>query len=58
VESEKEWEWRCLSVIFVFYPLLLGNAGFIPNFTRLGSWNVAMFLVLEQVKVAFTPKDH
>lgn len=32
--------------------------GFIPNFTRLGSWNVAMFLVLEQVKVAFTPKDH
>ena len=24
--------------------------GFIPNFTRLGSWNVAMFLTLEQVK--------
>ena len=23
--------------------------GFIPNFGRLGSWNVAMFLVLEQV---------
>lgn len=24
--------------------------GFIPNFTRLGSWNVVMFLTLEQVK--------
>ncbi|WZN60502.1 mitochondrial uncoupling protein [Chloropicon roscoffensis] len=24
--------------------------GFIPNFTRLGSWNIAMFLTLEQVK--------
>ena len=24
--------------------------GFIPNFARLGSWNVAMFLTLEQVK--------
>ena len=24
-------------------------AGFIPNFSRLGSWNVAMFLTLEQV---------
>jgi solute carrier family 25 uncoupling protein 8/9 len=23
--------------------------GFIPNFGRLGSWNVAMFLTLEQV---------
>ena len=26
--------------------------GFIPNFTRLGSWNVVMFLTLEQVKKA------
>jgi solute carrier family 25 uncoupling protein 8/9 len=24
--------------------------GFIPNFGRLGSWNVVMFLTLEQVK--------
>ena len=24
--------------------------GFIPNFARLGSWNVVMFLTLEQVK--------
>ncbi len=23
--------------------------GFVPNFGRLGSWNVAMFLTLEQV---------
>jgi len=29
--------------------------GFIPNFGRLGSWNVAMFLVLEQAK-AFVSK--
>jgi hypothetical protein len=26
------------------------RAGFGPNFMRLGSWNTAMFLVLEQVK--------
>ena len=25
--------------------------GFIPNFGRLGSWNVIMFLTLEQVKM-------
>ena len=24
--------------------------GFVPNFGRLGSWNVVMFLTLEQVK--------
>lgn len=24
--------------------------GFVPNFARLGSWNVAMFLMLEQVR--------
>ena len=24
--------------------------GFVPNFGRLGSWNVAMFMTLEQVK--------
>ncbi|CAI7891866.1 unnamed protein product [Closterium sp. NIES-53] len=27
--------------------------GFIPNFGRLGSWNVIMFLTLEQVKKNF-----
>jgi solute carrier family 25 uncoupling protein 8/9 len=32
--------------------------GFAPNFGRLGSWNVAMFLTLEQVKKLVTPKDH
>lgn len=32
--------------------------GFIPNFARLGCWNVAMFLTLEQVKILVTPKDH
>lgn len=31
--------------------------GFVPNFGRLGSWNVAMFLTLEQVKKLFTPKE-
>lgn len=25
--------------------------GFIPNFARLGSWNVIMFLALEQVRI-------
>ncbi|KAG0583895.1 hypothetical protein M758_3G169200 [Ceratodon purpureus] len=28
--------------------------GFLPNFGRLGSWNVIMFLTLEQAKKAFT----
>ncbi|KAL6764784.1 mitochondrial carrier domain-containing protein [Haematococcus lacustris] len=32
--------------------------GFIPNFGRLGSWNVAMFLTLEQMKKIVTPKEH
>ncbi|KAF5827525.1 mitochondrial carrier domain-containing protein [Dunaliella salina] len=31
--------------------------GFIPNFGRLGSWNVAMFLTLEQVKKLMTPQQ-
>lgn len=35
--------------IFAFYK------GFIPNFTRLGSWNVVMFLTLEQIKAAIRP---
>ncbi|GAB4860055.1 Mitochondrial uncoupling protein 2 [Ancistrocladus abbreviatus] len=33
--------------IFAFYK------GFLPNFGRLGSWNVIMFLTLEQVKKIF-----
>nr|CAD1817688.1 unnamed protein product [Ananas comosus var. bracteatus] len=32
--------------------------GFIPNFGRLGSWNVIMFLTLEQVKKLFEKKVH
>ncbi|KAJ8747691.1 hypothetical protein K2173_013142 [Erythroxylum novogranatense] len=32
---------------FAFYK------GFLPNFTRMGSWNVIMFLTLEQVKKIF-----
>lgn len=38
--------------------------GFVPNFGRLGSWNVAMFLTLEQVgvqppcTVPFTLREH
>jgi solute carrier family 25 uncoupling protein 8/9 len=31
--------------------------GFIPNFGRLGSWNVVMFLTLEQVKRAMRERD-
>ncbi|KAG1669690.1 hypothetical protein FOA52_002074 [Chlamydomonas sp. UWO 241] len=31
--------------------------GFLPNFARLGSWNVAMFLVLEQTKKVLAPSD-
>mmetsp|Transcript_7436 Transcript_7436/g.22008 ORF Transcript_7436/g.22008 Transcript_7436/m.22008 type:complete len:305 (-) Transcript_7436:550-1464(-) len=30
-------------------------SGFLPNFARLGSWNIAMFLTLEQVKKAMYP---
>jgi len=31
--------------------------GFLPNFARLGTWNVIMFLTLEQMKKVFAPKD-
>lgn len=37
-------------------PLAFYN-GFMPNFYRLGSWNVAMFLVYEQAKKLFVPKS-
>jgi hypothetical protein len=36
-------------------PLAFYN-GFMPNFARLGSWNIAMFLVLEQMKKVVAPK--
>lgn len=29
--------------------------GFLPNFARLGSWNIVMFLTLEQIKKAMYP---
>ncbi len=32
--------------------------GFLPNFGRLGSWNVVMFLTLEQVKLAMAGDKH
>ena len=31
--------------------------GFLPNFGRLGSWNVVMFLTLEQVRKAMREND-
>lgn len=38
-----------LSGIFILQGPLAFYKGFIPNFGRLGSWNVIMFLTLEQV---------
>jgi hypothetical protein len=35
----------CAHLLQAFYN------GFMPNFARLGSWNVAMFLMLEQVRM-------
>jgi solute carrier family 25 uncoupling protein 8/9 len=37
--------------------LLAFYNGFLPNFARLGSWNVAMFLMLEQMKLVLAPKS-
>lgn len=37
--------------------LLAFYNGFMPNFARLGSWNVAMFLMLEQMKQVLAPKS-
>ncbi|XP_061996405.1 uncharacterized protein LOC133714321 [Rosa rugosa] len=34
-------------------PFVLGPLGFIPNFGRLGSWNVIMFLTFDQGPLAF-----
>jgi hypothetical protein len=46
---------RCVCVLtnsVVALPQAFYN-GFMPNFARLGSWNVAMFLMLEQVSWRF-----
>eukprot|EP01024_Parvocaulis_polyphysoides_P021263 TRINITY_DN2006_c1_g2_i1.p1 TRINITY_DN2006_c1_g2~~TRINITY_DN2006_c1_g2_i1.p1 ORF type:complete len:297 (-),score=35.46 TRINITY_DN2006_c1_g2_i1:178-1068(-) len=47
----------CFYKTFVNDGVLAFYKGFVPNFGRLGSWNVVMFLTLEQVKKLFTPKD-
>ncbi|PRQ54804.1 putative mitochondrial carrier domain-containing protein [Rosa chinensis] len=46
------WHWASSMVgPLAFYK------GFIPNFGRLGSWNVIMFLTLEQVQVSTLEND-
>jgi solute carrier family 25 (mitochondrial uncoupling protein), member 8/9 len=45
---------NCFVKTFTEDGLLAFYKGFIPNFARLGSWNVAMFLTLEQVKALMT----
>ena len=47
----------CFSKTFRREGLLAFYNGFGPNFARLGSWNVTMFLTVEQVKKLFVPKD-
>lgn len=47
----------CFSKTFRREGLSAFYNGFGPNFARLGSWNVTMFLTVEQVKKLFTPKD-
>lgn len=47
----------CFSKTFRREGLLAFYNGFGPNFARLGSWNVVMFLTVEQVKKLFQPKD-
>ncbi|KAK9822131.1 hypothetical protein WJX74_009601 [Apatococcus lobatus] len=47
----------CFGKTFRNEGMLAFYNGFIPNFARLGSWNVVMFLTVEQVKKLFTPKD-
>jgi solute carrier family 25 uncoupling protein 8/9 len=36
--------------------LLSFYKGFQANFMRLGSWNVAMFVTLERIKIYFDPE--
>ena len=31
--------------------------GFLPNYARVGSWNVVMFLTLEQIKARFLSQN-
>ena len=40
----------CFRKTFVNEGALAFYKGFVPNFARLGSWNVVMFMSLEQVK--------
>lgn len=47
----------CFTKTFRNEGLLAFYNGFGPNFARLGSWNVVMFLTVEQVKKLFIPKD-
>lgn len=47
----------CFSKTFKREGLSAFYNGFGPNFARLGSWNVVMFLTVEQVKKLFQPKD-
>ena len=48
---------NCFTQTFRKEGLLAFYNGFGPNFARLGSWNVVMFLTVEQVKKLFIPKD-
>lgn len=32
--------------------------GFWPNYIRIGSWNIAMFVVLEQIKKFYHNRQH
>ncbi|KAL9271287.1 Mitochondrial uncoupling protein 2-like protein [Drosera capensis] len=43
----------CFIKTLKYEGLLAFYKGFLPNFTRLGTWNVIMFLTLEQVKKIF-----
>lgn len=47
----------CFKQTFQKEGMLAFYKGFGPNFARLGSWNVVMFLTVEQVKKLFIPKD-
>lgn len=51
--KKKKIAWSCSYEHFVVLSAMQGPLafykGFIPNFGRLGSWNVIMFLTLEQV---------
>lgn len=43
----------CFRQTYTKEGLLAFYKGFMPNFARLGSWNVVMFLSLEKVKKAY-----